>query len=166
MFNETCCQVWVNEIQARSTKSAPLATSTLPALSRDKLVEHINRLRTLWNQKNRPTVRQQCTEPKEVRRLLMVSDNIVDMDGVLYKKILVHGKRTEQLLLPKCLQNQVLQAVHDNAGHQGPERTFELANSRCYCMETLKFIVIGVLDALSRKMSAHKYGITHLQETT
>lgn len=36
------------------------------------------------------------------------------------------GKEVFQLVLPQCLQQNVLSSLHDNHGHQGVERTLQL----------------------------------------
>lgn len=42
------------------------------------------------------------------------------------------GPEVFQLLLPQCLQEEVLRSVHDNQGHQGTERILHLLRSRCF----------------------------------
>ena len=44
----------------------------------------------------------------------------------------VEGVEINQLVLPTQLQNQMLIAMHDAAGHQGSERTLALVKMRCY----------------------------------
>ena len=38
----------------------------------------------------------------------------------------------DQLLLPRCLQDSVLESLHNKQGHQGVERTEKLVRARCY----------------------------------
>ena len=141
-FEDACSQVWINEIRVRTSSTAPLATSTLPALPSDQLSAlqnsdpFIGRLRFFWNKDQRPTARQLGKECKEVRKLILSWDKLADIDGILYRKILEHGKEIKQLLLPQSLQTDVLKALHDDAGHQGFERTLQLTRKRCFwpCM--------------------------------
>ncbi|GFS05833.1 Pol polyprotein [Elysia marginata] len=42
------------------------------------------------------------------------------------------GQLWEQLVLPQGLIPMAMRLAHDHAGHQGPERTFELLRRRCY----------------------------------
>ena len=67
------------------------------------------------------------------RALLRQWDRLVEQDG-LYRLIRAPGggPKTFQVLLPRCLQEEVLQSVHDQQGHQGMERTLQLLRSRCF----------------------------------
>ena len=53
-------------------------------------------------------------------------------DGVLYRIVHRHGTEIKQLVLPSILKNRVLTSLHDECGHQGVERTFELVRTRCF----------------------------------
>ena len=53
-------------------------------------------------------------------------------DGVLYRIVHRHGTEIKQLVLPAILKNRVLTSLHDECGHQGVERTFELVRTRCF----------------------------------
>lgn len=77
--------------------------------------------------------RRPRTEERELlssasRALLRQWDRLVEQDGVLYRLIRAPGggPETFQVLLPWCLQEEVLQGVHDHQGHQGTERTLQL----------------------------------------
>ncbi len=43
-----------------------------------------------------------------------------------------HHGECQQLLLPACLKESVLESVHENMGHQGIERTIGLLRKRCF----------------------------------
>ncbi|KAL7834629.1 hypothetical protein SRHO_G00288760 [Serrasalmus rhombeus] len=66
--------------------------------------------------------------------LLRQWDRLVECEGVLYRLVYPPGGGLEysQLLLPQCLQNEVLRSVHDDHGHQGTERTLQLLRDRCF----------------------------------
>ena len=67
------------------------------------------------------------------RNLLRQWKNISKRDGVLYRTVATSmGDSIQQLLLPGCLKQTVLRALHDDAGHQGLERTESLVRARCY----------------------------------
>ena len=51
---------------------------------------------------------------------------------MLYRTIELNRQPVEQLLLPACLHMEVLCALHDDIGHQSPEKTLALARTRCY----------------------------------
>ncbi len=59
--------------------------------------------------------------------------NLSERDGVLYRvsNDCVHGP-IYQLLVPNVLRVIVLQAVHDQWGHQGVGRTYGLLKARCF----------------------------------
>lgn len=63
-------------------------------------------------------------------------DSITEEKGLLYREVRINNISKKPLLLallhPLALLDQVLQALHDNAGHQGTTRTLQLARERCY----------------------------------
>ncbi|KAJ8402704.1 hypothetical protein AAFF_G00363760 [Aldrovandia affinis] len=54
--------------------------------------------------------------------------------GVLYRvsKNIISRKKSFQYVVPAALREEVLQGVHDEAGHQGQQRTLSLARQRFY----------------------------------
>ena len=60
-------------------------------------------------------------------------EQITERGGVLYRvsQDAVHGS-VHQLLVPAALRTTLLQAVHDQWGHQGVGRTYALLKARCY----------------------------------
>ncbi|KAJ8405695.1 hypothetical protein AAFF_G00316750 [Aldrovandia affinis] len=54
--------------------------------------------------------------------------------GVLYRvsKNIISRKKSFQYIVPAALREKVLQGVHDEAGHQGQQRTLSLARQRFY----------------------------------
>lgn len=94
----------------------------------------IGPLRKYYQEGRRPGATEHETLPKSSRALLRHWDRLVDEEGVLYR--LIHapggGPETLQLLLPQCLQAEVLRSIHDEQGHQGTERTLQLLRSRCF----------------------------------
>lgn len=67
-------------------------------------------------------------EPVEVVRLLRSWNKFVMRAGILYRvsKDVVSKKKTFQYVVPKLLLGTVLRGVHDDAGHQGQQRTLYL----------------------------------------
>lgn len=53
-------------------------------------------------------------------------------NNVLYRSSVLNGDVTQQLVLPFRFRNLVLQHLHDDAGHQGRDRTLSLVRSRFY----------------------------------
>lgn len=114
-------------------------TPTLPGYTKDELCQFqkadpvISLFRHFWNQKRKPTKNERVSLSRSVLALLKQWDRIQEKDGLLYRIIDdVFNGECQQLLLPACLVERVLQSVHDNMGHQGVERTLGLLRQRCY----------------------------------
>jgi transposase InsO family protein len=72
------------------------------------------------------------TQGKSARKVLKLWIQLVDCEGVLYRTVKDNGREVKQLLLPESLKTNVLEAVHDQVGHQGAEKTLQLARGRCF----------------------------------
>lgn len=94
----------------------------------------IGRLIHYRNLGRRPNFKERGDEDKATLALLKQWDRIIQQEkGPLYRKITdPRGETIFQLLLPVCLQADVLRALHDDAGHQAAERTENLVRARCY----------------------------------
>ena len=122
-----------------NTNAAEQATTTLPGLSKEDMRElqaadaTIRRLIYYRRKGRRPTVEEKSTETTNAIQLIRQWDHIVEKNGVLYRRM-VDSKvgEIDQLLLPRCLQDKVLDNLHNNQGHQGVERTERLLRARCY----------------------------------
>ena len=78
------------------------------------------------------TSRDLKAENKSVRKLLKQKDKLRITDGVLYRDIEGETGPIRQVLLPAALKQNVLESLHNHAGHQGVERTSSLVKKRCY----------------------------------
>jgi len=58
--------------------------------------------------------------------------HLVLFQGVLYRKTQVYGDERLQLVLPEALRVEVFNALHDDLGHQGRDRTVSLFKERFY----------------------------------
>lgn len=87
-----------------------------------------------WERTKQPTSKDMANACKGLRKLAQQWTRIKSQDGVLYRQIRSpgDGQVLLQLLLPQCLQEEVLKSLHDNHGHQGIERTTSLVRQRCY----------------------------------
>ena len=138
-----CCKCKVN------TDPAEQVTTTLPGLPKEAMGElqaadsTIGRLIYYRKIGRRPTMDEKSSETANVIQLVMVCqwDNIVETNGVLYRRVLdSEVGEIDQLLLPRCLQDSVLESLqdsvleslHNKQGHQGVERTKKLVRARCY----------------------------------
>lgn len=127
--------VEVDEVDAPSTPASSLPTIASKDMARlqqeDDLIKRLVHYRSI---DRRPNFRERQEEEKSTLALIRQWDRIVtNEEGTLFRKITDnHGDSIYQLLLPSCLKNDVLQALHDDAGHQALERTEQLIRSRCY----------------------------------
>ena len=87
-----------------------------------------------WKRGRPPTKQERGNACKGVKKLVQQWARLQSRDGVLYRQIQTPGERQVllQLLLPQCLQAEVLQSLHDGHGHQGIERTTSLVRQRCF----------------------------------
>ncbi|XP_041963296.1 uncharacterized protein LOC121720890 [Alosa sapidissima] len=79
-----------------------------------------------------PTVTRQSESP-EIVQLQREGNKLVLMNQLLYRKTkTAAGKEGFQLVLPKQFRPMVIEALHDDCGHLGTERTLALARDRFY----------------------------------
>ena len=69
---------------------------------------------------------------KPIRQLLLQFDCLLLIWGVLHCCTFTDDDETQQLVLPHCLQESVLQSLHDDNGHQGLQCVIELSCSKVY----------------------------------
>ena len=128
----------LNEIRVDPSTAAPMATATLPSLSTEDLAtlqrhdKYIGPLWRFWEKQHKPKMDEMMKESKQTRKLLKFWDVLEAKDSILYKRKTEAGQECKQLLLPLALRTMVLEALHDQLGHQGVERTNKLVQSRCY----------------------------------
>ena len=90
------------------------------------------RVRQLLSSGHKPTKRQIALEPKPCQKVLKDWDNLFLKDDILYRKHSLNGTDVNQLVLPEVYRDIALQGLHDEAGHQGRDRTMSLVKSRFY----------------------------------
>ena len=115
------------------------ATGTLPSISpadmrahqeADETLRHVLRYHRLGR---RPDATERRGEAKATLALLALGDKLIEREGVLYRRITTPaGIQRDQLLLPATLRERTLRGLHDEAGHQGIERTEAMVRERCY----------------------------------
>ena len=70
---------------------------------------------------------------RETREMVGYLDSIVEKNGLLFRTVRNNGDQLKQLLVvPSALRSEVLKAAHDAFGHQGPERTEQVVQRRCW----------------------------------
>ena len=125
----------VEEVQAGSPATA---TFTFPTFPKEDMMQwqradaHISRVWLFWDTGKMPTTRQLMKEDRPARKLLRDWKRLSITNGVLYRTVFMHGNHVKQVLLPNNLKAQVLDAVHDQMGHQATEKTLALTRARCY----------------------------------
>ncbi|KAL6465795.1 hypothetical protein MHYP_G00259280 [Metynnis hypsauchen] len=87
-----------------------------------------------YSERHHPTAEERETLSSTSRALLRQWDRLIEKEGLLYRSVHPPGGGPEyfQLLLPQCLQEEVLNSVHNDHGHQGTERTLQLLRGRCF----------------------------------
>ncbi|KAL6476359.1 hypothetical protein MHYP_G00148580 [Metynnis hypsauchen] len=87
-----------------------------------------------YSERHHPTAEERETLSSTSRALLRQWDRLIEKEGLLYRSVHPPGGGPEyfQLLLPQCLQEEILNSVHNDHGHQGTERTLQLLRGRCF----------------------------------
>ena len=136
---ETMTGAYMEQIQAGLT---PTAMFTFPSIAKEDMAKwqradaHIGRVWSFCDTGKMPTTRQLMKEDKPTRKLLREWKKLSNVSGVLYRTVLMNGNQVKQVLLPENLKGQVMDAVHNQVGHQATEKTLVLARVRCFspCM--------------------------------
>ena len=92
----------------------------------------LNRVRQLLTSGHKPTKRQIALQPPACQKVLKDWDNLFLKDNILYRKHSLSGTDIIQLLLPEVYRDIALAGLHDEARHQGRDRTMSLVKSRFY----------------------------------
>ena len=94
--------------------------------------ETIRRVIYLIEKGYKPTKRQMALEDANVFKLLKEWDKLVLKDDVLFRHSSLYGEKVKQLVLPFVYRDLALTGYHDDAGHQGRDRTTYLIKSHFY----------------------------------
>ena len=126
-------------VRATMAAEAPTASLTIPGYSHEDLAKLqqcdplISRFCKLWRRGGKPGSRQLRHESSALRALVKRWDRIEVHSEVLYVRSHDPAEGDSlQLLLPSELQTTVMEALHNQAGHQGRERTLALIRKRCF----------------------------------
>ena len=92
----------------------------------------IARIRHLVQAGRKPTRRLCSLEDPLVRPYFREWSSLFIKDHILFRKGTVSGHFVNQLVLPEVFRDIVFTGLHDDAGHQGRERTCSLLKSRFY----------------------------------
>lgn len=118
----------------------PAGQSALPVFTlrelQDKQSEDpvLARVLSYISRGRRPSRRERTKDSLKILKTLKQWERLKMLDGVLYRvcKDQLTGKKRWQYVVPASLTQQVLQGVHDNAGHQGQARTLHLTRERFF----------------------------------
>ena len=122
------------------------AATNLPCMTKEKMKvlqqsdSNIRRFIEILSQGGeKPSVRTRKLEPQEVQLLIRQWNKMMLQDNLLYRHVEDPklGK-LNQIVLPKELRHEAVQAIHDNHGHQGLERAMMLLRPRCYWPRMLR----------------------------
>ena len=83
--------------------------------------------------KQKPT-----NETKDCNILKRQFNKLVIRDGILYRDVNFNEKLQHQLVLPQSLVSTVLEALHNDMGHPGKDRTLSLVRERFYWAGMIK----------------------------
>ena len=86
----------------------------------------------ILEQGRKPTIRILYKKPREVRKLLNEWKRLFFKNGILYRKCVLSSETVHQLVLPDAFRDVTLTGLHDDAGHQGRDRTLYLVKSRFF----------------------------------
>ena len=73
-------------------------------------------------------------------RYLKEWDKLFTDQGVLHRKVSLNGQEFQQVVLPSVFHDEVFQALHDDLGHEGRDRTTSLFKPRFFWPGMDKFI--------------------------
>ncbi|CAC5375533.1 unnamed protein product [Mytilus coruscus] len=94
-----------------------------------------------FNEQRKPSSSERMKESPKVISMLRQKDRMFLKNGILYRKVTDPQQgETHQFVVPEALQKHVLEMLHEQAGHQGIERTTSLIRSRCYWTGMFKYI--------------------------
>ena len=82
---------------------------------------------------HKPKLSEICRiRSKPIRHLLLQFDHLTLIQGFLHCCTFMDDNETQQLVLPYCLHESVLQSLHDDNGHQGLQCLIELLCAKVY----------------------------------
>ena len=93
---------------------------------------NISRVTESFRGGHKPTSRRAHLETEDVRALLRRWEHLYLDHVIFYHECSVCGQSVAQLVLPEDFREVVFTGLHDEAGHQGRERTIFLLKSRFY----------------------------------
>jgi len=86
----------------------------------------------LLSSNTRPREKSLRKESHSVQKLLREWKKLYLRANILYRSAVLDGRPVEQLVIPEPFRSRAMSGVHEQAGHQGKEKTLWLARQRFY----------------------------------
>ena len=88
------------------------------------------------SRKKAPSRAEKSAESSETLKMLRQWKRLIVTDGVLFRSIRTPSReQKKQLVVPQNTSKTILKQLHDDMGHQGIERTTQLARERYYWLD-------------------------------
>ena len=137
---DTAARVRAVALVSHIQSTTDVGQEALPSIPKQELRTtqrtdpELSRVISFVERRRRPTRRERPDEPLGALRLLKQWDKLIFEDGILYRvcKDPVTKKTKHQYVVPRSLREDALRGCHDDAGHQGQERTLHLVKQRFY----------------------------------
>ena len=111
----------------------------------------ISRVKEIVVSGQKPSARQLKKENANVRGYIREWDKLIFKSGVLYRKISSERQESLQLIVPSSIKDIVLNALHDDMGHQGCDRTLALIKTRFFCLGMSEDVDQKVRECIRQK---------------
>ncbi|MCG8032585.1 MAG: DDE-type integrase/transposase/recombinase, partial [Candidatus Thiodiazotropha taylori] len=116
-----------------------------------------------------PAPSKRDIDPSFDGRYLKEWDKMLLSNGVIHRKVVLNGQDFLQLVLPPAFREDVFQALHDDLGHQGRDRTMSLIKQRFFWpgMDTfVKDKVASCGRCIRRKAGSDKSELVNITSTS
>lgn len=89
-------------------------------------------------------------------------DQLTVIDEVLYRELAIDDRKIRQLVLPAKHVHMVQEALHDEMGHPGRDRTSSLVRDRFYWSSISNELIQHCGRCLKRKKEPHRTPIKNI----
>jgi len=143
-----------------TSNKIPYSRSTIQQMQRDD--DSTNQVIKLKKMRNTLDRRQHRNQPVKIKQLLREWKRLyIGDDELLYRKT----NQFKQLVVPEKLRNLIYKELHEEMGHLGPERAYQLARERFFwpCMEQDIAHYIGNVCPCVKRKAPHRRKEAELQ---
>ena len=130
-YVETLPNMNINIIQATETPGQPMAQIEVREIRKQQREDKIigKWVRAVMDKKM-PNKKIHLT--KDDLNMKKNFDNLKMIRGLLYRVIKDKEETINQLIMPECYRNNILQGIHNELGHPGKDRTLSLLRERYF----------------------------------